>query len=1048
MTNHPSLPRGRITRLVHTFLFLCCCTLGLFAADPKHKFDLPASDAETSLKSFAAQSGREVIFVTESTKGIRTPAVQGEFTVQEALDQLLTGTPLVASQNSATGAVKIRREASIPQAEKNAQRAIASGDRPESGSTRYETDEQGNKVLKLDTFEVFGRKTLNMDIRRTRDDAQPYVVFERGQIERSGATSLEDFLSQRLTMNTLGTPNNQQNFGLGNSSSVNLRGLGTNQTLILIDGHRVASPIFIGLPQQPDINGIPLGAIERIEVLPATASGIYGGGATGGVVNIILRRDYAGAELTLTYENTFESDTALRRIQFNAGFNLEGGKTNVLLSATWSEQAELHAGDRGYLAEGRARIFANNPGFYTAGAPPLGTTANIRSTNGALLTLRGSGTALGSAFTSVPAGYAGPASDAGAGLAGQAGRYNFSTANSAQTGGRRAALRNGPAVSSVLATVRRRFGPSVEAFVDFSEFRNHGSFSRNGVAGTFNLTATAAGNPFNQPVQVTVPVAGSDTIYDTESNTRRFVAGAVAKLGPWHFETDYTWDRSGFKDTTRSGVGGAAIAAAVNNGTLNPFRDPGMFPVDVSGLATVVARPLRPQTSTFQNASVRAAGPLASLPGGTVNVSMLAEFRRDDFSDALLVAPSGVQTYHPSMSQEVRSLYMETTVPVVAAAQGVRAMRSLDMQLAGRWDEYRIGAASPGGVVGTTILREASTLHSLNPTIGLRLEPFPGLTLRASYGTGFLPPTVAQLVPRPQNVVQTVIDPQRGNAAAPVLLTRTGGNPGLDPESSESMAAGLIFSLPAAANLRLSVDYSLIDKTENITDLSLQAFVDNEGLFPSRITREPLAPGDPFTVGPLSTLDATSVNLARAKVESFDVALDLSREVAGFGKVAFHLLATRLTRFETRFTPAAPLVENVGIRTFSASLPIKLRGTAGVVWEGKSWSAGWTMRYFDSYQVATSAVAVLNQGSGGRVSSQTYHDVFVGWKRQTGAGEQLPWDGRGAGRLLRGVELQVGVRNVFNTEAHFDAGSSTSQLYAAFADPRDAVYYITAKKAL
>src|SRR5262249_21909442 len=162
----------------------------------------------------------------------------------------------------------------------------------------------------------------NTDIARSRDDAQPYVVFDRETIERSGATTVEDFLKQRLTMNTTAFTSSMNGNTIGSPSSINLRGLGATSTLVLIDGHRSAGVIaFFGSPRQADTNSIPVGAIERIEVLPTTASGIYGGSAVGGVVNIILRRDYSGAEVKLTYENTFASDVTGRRVDFGSGLN-------------------------------------------------------------------------------------------------------------------------------------------------------------------------------------------------------------------------------------------------------------------------------------------------------------------------------------------------------------------------------------------------------------------------------------------------------------------------------------------------------------------------------------------------------------------------------------------------------------------------------------------------------------------------------------------------------------------------------------------------------
>ncbi len=254
---------------------------------------------------------------------------------------------------------------------------------------------------------IEGSQTLNMDIERTRDDAQPYVVFDRRLIQQTGSVNIEDFLRQRLTMNAQTTSIAQTPSQVGNTTSINLRGLGANQTLILVDGHRRASFGASGAPQQPDLNGIPLSAVERIEVLPTTASGIYGGGATGGVINIVLRRDYTGIETKLTYENSFEGGGASRRIDISAGYTTPSGRTNLLFAGSYVDAASLRVEDREFIQEGRRRILAQNPAFfYTSPIPPLGRTTNIRSATGANLTLK-TGAALSSPLTYIPQGYGG-----------------------------------------------------------------------------------------------------------------------------------------------------------------------------------------------------------------------------------------------------------------------------------------------------------------------------------------------------------------------------------------------------------------------------------------------------------------------------------------------------------------------------------------------------------------------------------------------------------------------------------------------------------------
>src|SRR5690606_34810404 len=124
---------------------------------------------------------------------------------------------------------------------------------------------------------VSGQRSLNADIPRSQDGVQPYVIFDEEQIERSMAANLGDFLIARLPMNTETTAASQKSgFGtehFANSSSINLRGLGANQTLILVNGRRIPglnSIFFGGSFKQSDINGIALSSVKRIEVLPST----------------------------------------------------------------------------------------------------------------------------------------------------------------------------------------------------------------------------------------------------------------------------------------------------------------------------------------------------------------------------------------------------------------------------------------------------------------------------------------------------------------------------------------------------------------------------------------------------------------------------------------------------------------------------------------------------------------------------------------------------------------------------------------------------------
>ncbi|HRP04491.1 MAG TPA: TonB-dependent receptor plug domain-containing protein, partial [Opitutaceae bacterium] len=429
------------------------------AAEVRKPYNIPAGPAEQSLKTFSTQSGLDVLFATKTVGKVQTNATKGEFTALEALDQVLADTGLVAAQDAKTGALTVTSRPNAPRAAQN------TSDRP-GNNVKAE-----GRVMQMGRFEVFGSKVINADIARSRDDVQPYVVMDRAQIEASMATNLEDFLRTRLPMNQSFSSGAQ--LGSSNFSAINLRGLGSNQTLILVDGRRLPPrPGGLGTSVQGDVNGIPLGMIERVEILPSTASGIYGGGATGGVINIITRKDYSGTEVVMNYLNTFESDSYNRRIEVNGSYQLEGGRTMLTVNASKVDGHELSAKDRTFVQQGRALQLANNPSVFFGTTPPTGYTTNIRSQNGSNLILK-NGKALNSPFTHVPIGYAGVATDGGNALVANAGNYNLDLPNTLS--GLQSSYLSVPDQEAYGISVRRRFGDHVEIVLDASRFENHGT---------------------------------------------------------------------------------------------------------------------------------------------------------------------------------------------------------------------------------------------------------------------------------------------------------------------------------------------------------------------------------------------------------------------------------------------------------------------------------------------------------------------------------------------------------------------------------------------
>lgn len=1004
-----------------------------FAAEQR-SFDIPAGPLAQALSRFSEQSGIQALYEPGLVQGRRVEAVRETATASSVLTRLLDGSGLVYEFVDA-GTVVLKRAEARPV--------------PEGARARPRAETREQEIFGLPAIMVQGARTLNMDIARTRDDPQPYVVFERGQIERSGATSLEQFLQQRLTMNTsrVNTGAGGAGSGVGASTSqISLRGLGSGQTLILIDGHRVSSSSLDGAFGQMDINGLPLAAIERIEVLPTTASGIYGGSATGGVINIIMRRDYTGAEVKFTYDNTFSTDTATRKLDIAFGHGFNAGRTNLLATVNYSDANDLLVGDRGLTQRGQGAIQGNYPDFFVMpnGLPPLASRPNIASIDGSELMLK-DGTALGAAYASVPAGYAGTWSDAGAALAANAGTYNWDLADSMQAnGGRRQAFYTQPTVKSGGVVLRHQFDEGLQVYTDLSYSNALNRFPTSRHASHYYLPGWAPNNPFMQDIYVSLPVVDSGgSISATEIGRRRALAGMIKQLPrDWQLGADYTWDRTTV--TYGSGHVSPAFASDVMTGAIDVLRDTMAFPVDVDSY-TAQATTTSPFRSTMHDASLRAGGPLWTFPGGASMLSASMAYREESVPDAFDIHPgAGTAWYYPARSQAVTSAYAELRVPVFSEANARAGLRGLELQAAVRRDHYvsRSGERITfrGGIPDPMpdVRRSRNEFVSVDPTFALRWEPWKDLAVRASYGTGFLPPALNQLVPNtnPTPGCTTLIDPRRGNTPSGPCTLISGGNPDLRPETSESWSAGFIYTPDGIPSLRISVDYTRIGKKDNIAahPLFYQGLLNDEALFPDRVIRGERLPGDPPEwAGPIEVLDFSVLNLARTELEAWDVQLDFTGETDRFGVFDFFFMGTWQPHFRTQTVQGLPFAENAGV---TSGNPLKFKANVGVVWSLASWRAGWSLSHYGPYSVGPEPTFIRAQGAGGRVSSQTYNDVFVDY--------DFGLSGRTVADWLAGTVLQLGVRNVFDKMPPLDVGNAFG-FYSRFGDPRMASYYLSIK---
>lgn len=984
----------------------------------QYRFNIPAQDLGDALRAVAVASNQQIVFSEEEVRGLRSPAVVGERSVDQALDALL-GNSRLAWSRSSRGVIIVRR---------------ADGAR---------TDAVADEATVVPELLVQGTRSLNADVRRTEDDILPYVVFSRDDIQRSQAVNIEDFLATRLPMVTdrgMGSRNDPGLSTSGTRSSINLRGLGANQTLILINGRRSASVQSApgADPSQPDINGIPIAAIERIEVLPGSASGIYGGGATGGVINIILRKDYSGTELQLTYDNSFDTDSARRRIDLNTGVSLEEGRTQIMLSGSYSDGNDLLATDRDFIDAGRQRAFQNLPEWFIRNANIASNRTNFRR-NAGPLTLK-NGTPFGSYYGSVPAGYAG--GDAGAGLLAGAGSLDLSIPDGPT--GQRASLSAVPENKAVNLTIRRDMTDNIQAYLDLSGTWSE-SVTRQGYRiSTVSLAAGQVGNPFQQAVAVTLADPNLDTETVTKSSTERVNGGLIIDLSHgWTAGLDANWNRATNEyDSDLRTIDTFAVRSAVTAGQIDLFRDLDLYPIDLTPYLRQQSVGLPQSPTDMQEYTARVAGPLFSLPAGQVRMTGLLSRRQEDSPDFLIPLGGDDYQYYYARKQTVDSVYAEVVVPIFSETQKVPLMYALETQFSARWDHYET-TSSPEvyftgiGTPKPPAAEVTNDLEATDYTIGLKYMPFADLTFRASYATGFLPPSLSQLLAFPSDSVMYLADPLRDNTSSFTPTTFTfGGNPDAKPEESTTESFGLIYTPSFLSGLRISVDHVRIEKTDELTTLSLQEILDNEASFPGRVIRGGSLPGDlPGWAGVVTAIDGSLVNVASSRLEATDIQVDYEREIGDFGQFRFYVVGTIQSKMERQITSASPMVDRVG---FSDG-PGELRFNFGVDWRRGPLTLSFNTQYYDEYKVfgSTDDASLqefysLIQGSS-TIPSQTYTDI---------AGRYVFDDG-----WMEGTQISVGIRNLFNEKPPIIATGELSGGYSTFGDPRLRTYSISIRKA-
>lgn len=317
------------------------------------RFAIEAQSLGSALKAFAAQAGVQIMYTDKDVTPYRTKGLSGEYSRDKALAELLAGTGLEFEFTSENTLVVRPVRTSARSSRRTLLAQLQETNRATDGTRRSGTDEAAadDKDYNVDEESIEELIVTGSHIRGVRS-ASPVFIYTREDIDRTGASTVPQFI-QTLPQN-FGGGVSESTFGVvpsGNSNinggtGINLRGLGNDSTLVLLNGRRLAPA---GLGTFVDISMIPLSAIERIEVLTDGASAIYGSDAVGGVVNFKMREDYDGAETRLRYGSATTGD--LDEIQIGQTFGKAWGNGHALISYEYQKRDELDANDKAFTQD-------------------------------------------------------------------------------------------------------------------------------------------------------------------------------------------------------------------------------------------------------------------------------------------------------------------------------------------------------------------------------------------------------------------------------------------------------------------------------------------------------------------------------------------------------------------------------------------------------------------------------------------------------------------------------------------------------------------------
>jgi iron complex outermembrane receptor protein len=832
--------------------------------------------------------------------------------------------------------------------------------------TEQSTDKE---TITLQSFEVTGSRIRRVDA----EGPLPIVQLSRSDFDGTGYTTAADFLRD-MPFNSGGNvdPQRTSTFATG-ATTANLRGLGSRNTLVLINGRRIAGyglPGGNGFSTVFDLSSIPSAAIDTIELLKDGASAIYGSDAVAGVINIKTRKNFSGLNTELYFGNTTDTDSLFQRYGLTFGANTD--KTEVVVVTDYSERNALKQADRDVAANADLRSFGGRDNKSSAGFPGR-------------VTVPGLGTVTYNSPTTTP-------TVAGAvPYNGFVHGYNFSPITD-----------NIPAREAYGAYVWAKH-QMTENLYGFAEIMNRTNkstievaaspvFGQNeqgsSSAGQMLFPATNPYNPFG------VNIAGSALAFRLvelgprstaiQSDANRLLAGFGGNLpSNWTWEASIMHSENKTSQANYNQAFDRLVQNALNGITgpqtgrqlwLNPFG-----PNDPELIAYLRSNFNRISTFTTRIAEANVSGNIFSLPAGEVGLAAGVEARTEDLESwrsldeqtgQVIGGSEGLNTFG---DRRVNSAYAELVVPIVKGAE---------IQLAGRFEDY-----SDFG-------------NTTKPKVAVSYKPTDWLLLRGSFSQSFKAPDLGQLYNGGTVSFSSgnVPDPRRPADPARQLKIVTIGNPGLMPEETDTYYVGFVFEPGKKLfngllnGFTFSADYFNFDGVNVIANFGGQTILNNElvsPVFGSRVIRaqptaDDIAAGRP---GALLFVNDSFQNVSTQTYEGFDFGARYEWRTANLGRFS---ISADLTYTKS--------IDFGGVEFIDSFTYPRFRANARLTWGKGDWAASIYANHTAGYDdVAFANASLGGNGLLNRIQDWTIYNPQVAY--------------RGFNKFV----VTVGVNNVLDT---------------------------------